>query len=566
MFTHIRRHQKWLWIFISGAVIISFVWYFNPNQQMGAGGGGGADGPVGSIFGTPIAKKEYADTYKEAVLHYLFQYGDWPDDNEGTRQLRPVERETRQRLLLVRKIKDYDIQVSDQAVADWIAQMFQDRETKRFHKEALDRFYQTLTTRRLSRADFERYARHQVGISHLAAVAGASGKLVTPREAEYIYRQENEKVDTKLVTLSTSNFLARVQVTPEAVGTFYTNNQAMYRLPERLQLSYVAFPATNFLMLADERLTGLTNLQQQIDAIYLQRGASFYTDAAGQPLQPEVAKEKIREEFRHETAMNEARRVAYEFAIELEKIPVNTNSPNPAETLENLASAKGLQALVTEPFTQFSGPAGLNLPDQFVRLTFRLTPEEPIVPEPVSGEDGVYVISFKNRVPSETQPFEVVQASATENFRQREAQRMTREAGIALAAAITNGLAAGQEFDAIVVEAGHAPVDLPPFAKNERIIPGLPPQVDASPLASTAFDLAPGGVSSYQPSRDGGFIVYCEKFVPVPDDEVQRELAQFTEELRRRKAGEAFNDWYAREMRLAQLSVPGDGLEQDPLR
>ena len=37
MFAHIRRHQKWLWLFISAAVIISFVWYFNPNQQMGAG-------------------------------------------------------------------------------------------------------------------------------------------------------------------------------------------------------------------------------------------------------------------------------------------------------------------------------------------------------------------------------------------------------------------------------------------------------------------------------------------------------------------------------------------------
>lgn len=567
MFAHIRRHQKWLWIFISAAVIISFVWYFNPNQQMGSPGSGTGTGAVGSLYGEPIMQRDYSNAYKEAVLHYLFSYGEWPVDNEVTRQLRPVERETRQRLFLIRKLKDYNIQVSDEAVAEWIAQLFQDRETKKFHKEVLDRFFQSLEQRRLTRADFERYARHQVGIAHLAAIAGASGKLVTPQEAEYAYRQENEKADVKLVTLSTSNYVAKVEITPEKVAEFYTNNQAMYSEPERLQLSYVAFPATNFTMLADEKLAAITNLNQEIDAIYQQRGAAFYTDASGQPLTPEAAKAKIKDEFRHEASMNEARRVAYEFASELERAleakPPATNATNPAEPLETLAAAKGLQAVVTEPFNQFAGPAGLNLPDQFVRGAFRLTAQEPIVPEPVSGENGVYVMAFKNRIPRELRPLEAVRAQATEQFRQREAMRLTREAGTALAAAITNGLAAGKDFESIVREAGFNPVDLPPFERTDRVVPGLPVSVDPSALANAAFDLAPGQASNYQPSRDGGFVVLTEKFVPASEEEVQRELPQYAEELRRRSAGQAFNEWFSKEMRLAQLSLAGDDLERE---
>lgn len=563
MFAHIRRHQKWLWIFISAAVIISFVWYFNPNQRMGGPGAGTAGGQVGTIFGDPIMQRDYANAYKEAVLHYLFSYGEWPVDNEVSRQLRPVERETRQRLFLVRKMKDYNIRVSDEAVADYIAQMFQDRETKRFHKEVLERFFQSLPQHRLARADFERYARNQVGIAHLAAIAGASGKLVTPQEAEYAFRQEKEKVDAKLVLVSTSNYLAKVEVTPEAVATFYTNNQAMYRQPERLQLSYVAFPATNFTMLADEKLAGLTNLAQEIDQVYQQRGASFYTDAAGQPMTPDAAKAKIREEFRHEASMNEARRVAYEFASELEKIPLATNGTNPAETLEKLAAAKALAPVVTEPFTQFSGPVGLQLPEQFVRAAFRLTPEEPIIPEPVSGENGVYVMAFKNRIASELDPLELVRARATEEYRRREAMRLTREAGTALAAAITNGLAAGKDFDTLVREAGFNVVDVPPFERSERVIPALPASVDPSALGNTAFNLAGGQASSYQPSRDGGFIVFAEKFVPASEEEVQRELPQYVQELRRRSAGEAFNEWFSKELRLAQLSVAGDEIDRE---
>jgi hypothetical protein len=315
-------------------------------------------------------------------------------------------------------------------------------------------------------------------------------------------------------------------------------------------------------MLADERLATLTNLNQQIDAIYTQRGASFYTDAAGQPLTAEAAKAKIREEFQHEASMNEARRVAYEFASELERQPISTNSANPAETLEKLAAAKGLQTVVTEPFTQFSGPAGLALPDQIVRGAFRLTPEEPIIPEPVSGENGVFVMAFKNRIASELQPLEAVRAQATEQFRQREAMRLAREAGTSLAASVTNGLASGKTFEAIVTEAGLNPVDLQPFERNERPIPGLPMTVDGGALSSTAFNLAPGQASGYQPSRDGGFIVFAEKFVPASEEEVQRELPQYVDELRRRSAGEAFNEWFGKELRLAQLSLAGDEEER----
>ena len=90
--------------------------------------------------------------------------------------MRPVERETRNRIFLTRKIKDLNIQVSDQAVADWIMQAFQDRDTKQYHNEFYERFIQNIEQRRLKRADFERYARHQVAHEemHIAQLVRAA--------------------------------------------------------------------------------------------------------------------------------------------------------------------------------------------------------------------------------------------------------------------------------------------------------------------------------------------------------------------------------------------------------
>src|SRR5438105_1586540 len=123
-------------------VIISFVWYFNPNQRWSrrsGGGGYGGEDRVGTINGEPIHRAEYIDAQREAMLHYFFNYGTWPRDNDSKG---PVARETRNRLFLVHKIKDLNIEVSDQAVVDWITQLFQDRDTKTYRHEYYQRFIQ----------------------------------------------------------------------------------------------------------------------------------------------------------------------------------------------------------------------------------------------------------------------------------------------------------------------------------------------------------------------------------------------------------------------------------------
>src|SRR5688500_14682070 len=113
MFTHIRRHQKWLWILISAAVIISFVAFFSPTQQMqGGGGGGDPRAIVGTMYGDPITLREYAEALREVQLDYLFRQGTWPENDQYAQQMgMMIEREARGRLLLVRKLKDHNIKV-----------------------------------------------------------------------------------------------------------------------------------------------------------------------------------------------------------------------------------------------------------------------------------------------------------------------------------------------------------------------------------------------------------------------------------------------------------------------
>src|SRR5579862_2613694 len=139
MFGTIRRHQKWLWIVISSATIISFVAYFSPQQRRQRGWWSPHD-QVGSIDGRPISRDQYANAQREAALQYLLNYGQWPGDDAMSRQSGLLERGIRERILLLNEIAKLDIQVGEPAIARWVANYFRDRDDPAFRKDLYDQF------------------------------------------------------------------------------------------------------------------------------------------------------------------------------------------------------------------------------------------------------------------------------------------------------------------------------------------------------------------------------------------------------------------------------------------
>lgn len=555
MFANIRKHQKWLWVLISAAVIISFVVYFNPQVQQGGFGGGGRSN-VGMIDGQMITFDEYQDAKAEAFIFHFLSYGQWPDQDANARQLGlNVESETRTRLFLEKKLKQANIVVSDEAVADYIATSFGDRETKVFRKEVYDNFINMLKNRGMDARDFERYVRHQVGISHLASLASIPGKLIAPQEIEKAYREQNQKADTIAAFVIATNLLSKVQVTDDALNTFYSNRMSMYFLPERVQLAYVAFPVSNYFGTVEQQLATRTNLNDELNKIYQERGTNFFTDPIGQVLTADAAKERIRNELRDDLAKVEAQKAAIDFANKVLEEQAPTN--NPSAGLSKAAAAANLPVLMTPPFPEYETPDELKAPAQLGTLAFALTPEEPVIPEPIVGESNVYVMALQQRVPRQVQELATIRERVIENFKTAETTKMAREMGNAFAASLTN-VANSEDFGRRAVDAGLTIMNLPPFPKAGPNIPELEARQDGATIRSVAFTLKEGGHSSFMPTRDGGFVVYVEKISEATDEEVKQGLASFAEKYRRDKASAAFTEWMQAEQKKSQISMATD--------
>jgi hypothetical protein len=556
MFVSIRRHQKWLWAVITTLTIISFVAFFSPKSQRGTQGKVfSRDSAVGTINGRTISQGEYLEAYREAQLRYYLSYGDWPRNDEISRQLGIMERETRNRLLLADKLREFNVEVTMKSVVQWIEDAFQDRELHTFRMEAYEQFVKVrLAEKGITASDFQRFVRHEVGIQHLIALVGLSGSLITPQEAEILYRRENEQVDTAGLFLMSSNYLAQVTIDPSALAAFYTNQQANYRIPERVQVAYVKFEATNFLAEADQKMALTTNLSQLIESTYLQRGTNTFLDTNNVPLTPDAAKEKIRSQVRTQFALVEARKKAIEFSNELMEMPVNTNN------LAGLSAAKGLVVKTTEPFSQSEEPPGLTVPNTFAKAAFRLTPQEPFFEQPIVAEDGVYVIGLHKNVPAELPTLESIHARVEEDFRRNRVTELVQSAGTELYNLVTNNLAQGKPFHDPSVGTNATYLDLPPFSQQTSELPELPNRGDLSSLKNAAFALSPGKVSAFTPTREGGFIVQLQAKVPVSEAKVKAELPEFITRLRRSRQYEAFGEWFQKEMETARVSkdFPGE--------
>ena len=544
MFGTIRRHQNWLWIVIIAIIVVSFVVFFSPDVNFG-GGGRQTSGQHGSINGQPVSDRDFYSALGEAHINHLFRTGQWPGNDQAAQD--SLSRDALSRVFLIGKLKELDIKVSDEAVA----RLTRDRLPREL-ADNLGRFVKEHLEPNGSNMEIlERYLRHETGIQQLVQVASSSAKLLQPREAEILYRKENERLNVDVALFWASNYLERVALTNNAVEQYFTNNMARYRLPERLQIAYVPFHASNYFAHADKLIADQTNLNNLIDRDYYQKGSETFKDDQGNKLSEADAKARIKDEVRQAFASTEALRKANEFGNAL----YNENVTK-TETFEKLAADKGLEVKVTEPFDRVKGLEEGDFPPTFRQKAFSLTDQQPVQVTSIRGSNTVYVIALKKRIPSEMQPFEAVKDKVTHDYKYDKAQQMARQEGQSFQTNLTNSLAAGKSFADVAAAAKAAVISVPEFTPATSTLTNLDSRINFRTVHNVAADLKKGEASTFIPMMEGGLVVYMRDRQPVSEEKVKEELPEFIARLRLYRQNEAFTQWFRREAEQARVTAP----------
>jgi hypothetical protein len=407
---------------------------------------------------------------------------------------------------------------------------------------------QVLKPRGYDVEDLERFIRHYMGLEELIATIGVGGKLVTPQEIRDLYKREHEELATAAVFFSASNYLAGVSVPADALMQFYTNRLASYRIPDRVQVSYVRIDLTNFLAEATQDLAKMTNLDLQIEEGYKQGGTNFLHEWKAQT--PEEARRNIRLDALKKLEMQATRKKALEFAT-----PLFDMDPVRADNLDKLAKEKGLTVRITEPFDQRDGPTELAVGQDFAAKAFARTAGEPFA-GPIVGMDGVYVIAFNKKIPSEIPPLDKIRAQVEREYQLNQAQDLARKAGMTFYQTLTNGLAQGKTVAALCADGKLQLADLPPISLSTRELEQVSEHLPLNQFKQLAFGTPAGKVSPFQMTAAGGVIVYVKSKLPLDEAKMTAALPTFANYVRQNRQNEAFNAWFRKEAEKGLRDTP----------
>jgi hypothetical protein len=547
---------------IIAATIVSFVAYFSPNRKYNNSDQDTSEANFGAVYGEPITREQLRAAEQESRILFRLNYGEWPDAGSEEKRKNLLSL-AHQRLLLTSELEQYHITPTPEAAARYTRQLLG---IKPEDVVPADKILETLGKMGqeggVTIDDFDRFARHQVGQEYLIALVGMSGKLITPQEAEIFYRRENAPMQTELVSFPATNFYSMTTPTEADIEDFYTKRQADYRVPDRIQVNYVVFTASNYLAKVEKDLG--TNLNDHVEQAYLQSGAAAFKDESGTQLSPEAAKAKIRKQMLQYGGMNQAAKDAKSFLNDLSQ-GHDDDHPYTAGDLAALAKTRNLTVKTTEPFDQKEGSKELAIAPKFLHVLFQLRDDDPddkersdIYAPLVGGDDAVYVAGLQKRIPSQIQPLSAVHDKVTADYRQNKALELAKAAGTRFETALAAGLAQGKTFDTMCAAQFVHPQSLSPFSLASTAIPEVPDKAEFEQVMGIAARMHPGQCSPFMPAADGGFLLYFKAQLPVDNAALQRELPAFLARMRDKLQIAAYNAWINKEYQLHFVAPPGD--------
>jgi hypothetical protein len=569
-FQKIRNKQKWLFGVIAIPVIIGFVVLFTPDAEERLFGRGpqSESGLYGQLDGEDVTRSQWIEARNIVIAELGPQARGIPESFLNSRAVQVLGEKA--------LMKRYGIDPSQNDSDKWVSQIV-DSSLERLPADSRPTRLEGLSSLASNYggyAQLEALARYQVGVNQLRSLAGLSGALVSRQEAEIKFRELNEEYVAEAVFLNHTNYLSLVQSTDEQLKKHYTNTLAKHRIPERRQLSYVTFPASNYLAQAEKKFDalksagragfltnywpGITNIKgyetNSIKELVKQVVLIRTNDYSG--MKPEEAVAVIRREILTtpqrginrngslvELKSGLAVIEAYKAGLDFQKSLEATYNAQPAlDTLEKIALLQNLSAATTPLVSMDENTvAGL------VRVTpsqaFRLSKTNAFIigdpPFSVSGD--FYIASLKRIVPSRNRSFTEAKATVAADFKKSESIKLMNEAGDKIQQAVKGG----KSLEEVAKESNLTVAKLGPFDSAGGAIPGLANKANSEDFRTQALGLEVGATSelvtsstdpSDTASEEAAFIVKLTEKMAVGRDKFDAEFQKYLEGERRSSA------------------------------
>lgn len=422
MLNLMRKHARnWLMKLILGIIIIVFVFYF------GSMGDRQRAERIAMIDGKPIVHADFLREYQTLIDVYRQRFGQGLTD-EMIKSLnlkqQALDNLVNQAVVLM-KAETMNVTVTDEEVKAMILAYPGFQRDGAFDQRIYE---QALRSNRMAPDEFEKIQRMLL-IGMKVEDLIRSGVRVSDQEVQEIYRMQTEKINVDFIEISPKTFTGGVKTSPADLEAFLKAQEAQFRIPERVQLKYLAFMGQDY--------AASFKIPDADIADYYERNKNQWTkDKKVKPL-AEV----------RDTIMADLRLVKGMYAASDEaKKAHDTIYQN--ENFDAFAAQKKLTVRTTELFGLNAPPPEFRTMVDFGKLVSTLQKNE--ISRVIQGEKGYYIVMLADRKPPYLPPLKEIEPAVEKQYRETEAKRLAQKEAEALLARLKKG----EGLDAVAREKG----------------------------------------------------------------------------------------------------------------
>ncbi|MDD5100116.1 MAG: SurA N-terminal domain-containing protein [Syntrophales bacterium] len=504
-----RKHARnWLMKIILGIIVIVFVFYF------GSMGGSQRAERIAMIDGKPIVYVDFQREYQNMLDMYRQRFG-----QELTEEMVKALNLKQQALdnlinqsVVLKKAEEMNVRVTDEDVQAAILAY------PAFQRNGVfdERIYQqTLRSSKMSPEEFEDLQQKML-ITLKVEDLIQEGVKVSDQEIHDLYVMQNEKINVDFIRISPQSFFDGAKPAPADLEAFLKSREGQFRVPEQLQVKYLAFMAGDYA--ATAKIS-----DAEINDYYERNKAQWKKGDKTQPI-AEV-REKIIEALGQSAGMTAA-------ADEAKK---THDTIYQEENFDAYATQKKLKVQKTGFFRINDVPSEFKPIADFVKIVSRLEPKE--ISRVFQGEKGYYVVQMEARKAPYLPPLKEIEAEVEKQYRETESERLAKKEADDLLVRLRKG-------EALAAVAG---------AKGLKITEtgifqpgGAVPKLGSSPeLTEALFQLSekkPYPEQTY--AIDGNYVILGLKGkVSVDEKDFASQKTAIANYLTRAKKTEAMKAW-----------------------
>jgi peptidyl-prolyl cis-trans isomerase D len=354
---------------------------------------------------------------------------------------------------------------------------------------------------RITEATATRVLADDVRISKVHKLLAGPG-YVQPADVTSLLERADTKWTLAVASVDYASYAPTIPTGDAELTRFFEEGGARYDIPPRVVVSYVGFPAINF-------LGGVAVTETDVRAYYETNPARFPAPAAAAkpatPVDPNAAFNAVRPQVETALRLERAQLLAVKAASDFSFALYESKATPGTAVFDSVLASQKLALKTLAPFTREEGPAEFGGSPEIAEEAFKLSADRR-TSDAVSTPSGAAVLFWQETQPSRKPAFAEVRAKVAADYAENEKRKRFVEAGRTLHAAIENRIKAGDTFEkAVSASANGLKVEtkqLTPFTLRQ-------PAQDADYTVLRSLDrFAKGKVSDMIIDDKRGLLVY----------------------------------------------------------